>query len=61
MNSTREPDVVAGIRGAIEPSDVVASVVLGGSRARGIATELSDWDLYLEGDPEERWRRSPHS
>jgi hypothetical protein len=33
-------------------SDVVPSVVLGGSRARGLATELSDWDLYLRGDPE---------
>jgi hypothetical protein len=28
------------------------SVTLGGSRERGTATELSDWDLYLAGDPE---------
>jgi hypothetical protein len=27
-------------------------VTLGGSRERGRATELSDWDLYLVGDPE---------
>jgi hypothetical protein len=27
-------------------------VTVGGSRARGRATELSDWDLYLEGNPE---------
>ncbi len=30
----------------------MSSVVLGGSRARGAATELSDWDIYLAGDPE---------
>lgn len=27
-------------------------MTLGGSRSRGGATELSDWDLYLAGDPE---------
>ena len=27
-------------------------MTLGGSRERGRATEQSDWDLYLEGDPE---------
>jgi hypothetical protein len=27
-------------------------VTLGGSRERGRPTELSDWDLYLVGDPE---------
>jgi hypothetical protein len=53
VSSGGEPDVVAGIRGALERSDVVASVVLGGSRARGTATALSDWDLYLTGDAEE--------
>ena len=46
-----EPDVVSAIRDALGRSEVVYSVVLGGSRARGTATELSDWDLYLEGDP----------
>lgn len=44
--------MVAGIREALEGSNVVSSVVLGGSRARGTATELSDWDIYVEGDPE---------
>ena len=47
-----EPNVVAAIREVLERSEVVSSVVLGGSRARGEATELSDWDLYLEGEPE---------
>ena len=59
MSNAGEPDVVVGIRGALERSDVVASVVLGGSRARGTATELSDWDLYLEGDPEEMMAEIP--
>ena len=35
----------------VEASPAVESVTLGGSRARGRATELSDWDLYLDGDP----------
>jgi hypothetical protein len=47
-----QPDVVAGIREALDGSKVVSSVVLGGSRARGAATALSDWDLYVEGEPE---------
>jgi predicted nucleotidyltransferase len=47
-----EPDVVTAIRVALEGSRGVSSVTLGGSRAREKATELSDWDLYLEGDPE---------
>lgn len=47
-----EPDVVVATREALEASEAVSSVTLGGSRARGEATELSDWDLYLEGDPE---------
>jgi hypothetical protein len=47
-----EPDVVTAIREALDGSKVVSSVVLGGSRALGTATELSDWDIYLEGDPE---------
>jgi len=44
--------VVTAIREALSGSEVVSSVVLGGSRARGTATALSDWDLYVEGDPE---------
>jgi hypothetical protein len=44
--------VVSAIRSALGRSEVVSSVVLGGSRTRGLATELSDWDLYVEGDPE---------
>lgn len=50
MRWTSEPDVVAAIRRAVEASEGVTSVTLGGSRARGTATDLSDWDLYLEGD-----------
>jgi hypothetical protein len=41
---------VAAIWEALDGSKVVSSLVLGGSRARGTATELSDWDLYAEGD-----------
>ncbi len=44
--------MVTAIREALSGSKVVSSLVLGGSRARGTATELSDWDLYLEGEPE---------
>jgi len=49
---TGEPDVVSTLRQALGRSRHVSSVVLGGSRARGTPTELSDWDIYLEGDPE---------
>lgn len=48
----KEPEVVAAIRAALAGSRHVSSVVLGGSRSRETATELSDWDLYVEGDPE---------
>jgi hypothetical protein len=44
--------VVRSIREALEGCNIVSSVVLGGSRARGAATALSDWDLYVEGEPE---------
>jgi hypothetical protein len=44
--------VVRAIREALGGTEVVSSVVLGGSRARGEATALSDWDLYLGGEPE---------
>ena len=52
MTWVGEPAAVSAIREALGRSEVVSSVVLGGSRAQGVATELSDWDLYLEGDPE---------
>jgi hypothetical protein len=32
-------------------TDAVSALTLGGSRAKGAATKLSDWDLYLEGEP----------
>jgi hypothetical protein len=34
-------------------------VTLGGSRERGRATGLSDWDLYLDGDPERMMAEVP--
>lgn len=52
VTRTGEPEVVAAIRTALQNSGAVTSVTLGGSRERGRATELSDWDLYLVGDPE---------
>ena len=52
MSWTGEPEVVVAVRTALEHCGSVTSVTLGGSRERGSATELSDWDLYLEGDPE---------
>ena len=52
MTRTEEPEVVTAIRTALERCSAVTSVTLGGSRERGGATELSDWDLYLVGDPE---------
>ncbi len=52
MSWEGEPGVVAAVREGLERSKVVSSVALGGSRASGTATELSDWDIYLEGDPE---------
>jgi hypothetical protein len=47
-----EPEVVVAVRTALEHCSSVTSVTVGGSRERGGATELSDWDLYLTGDPE---------
>jgi len=54
-----EPDAIRAIRETLGASQVVSSVVLGGSRARGRATELSDWDLYVEGEPEGMMREIP--
>ena len=50
MAGRGEPEVVTAIRTALEHCSAVTSVTLGGSRERGRATELSDWDLYLAGD-----------
>jgi hypothetical protein len=49
---TEEPEIVVAIRAALERCNSVTSVTLGGSRELDRATELSDWDLSLEGDPE---------
>jgi predicted nucleotidyltransferase len=46
-----EPEVVTAVRTALEQCGAVTAVTLGGSRERGEATELSDWDLHLAGDP----------
>jgi hypothetical protein len=54
-----EPDAVSAIREALGRSKAVSAVVLGGSRARKTATELSDWDIYLEGDPERMMEEIP--
>lgn len=54
-----KPHAVSAIRAALERSGVVSSVTLGGSRAEERATELSDWDLYLEGDPEAMMAQIP--
>ena len=35
----------------LELSDAVSGISLGGSRAKDYATRLSDWDLYLNGEP----------
>src|SRR5262245_2940790 len=45
------PDVVRRVWQALELSDAVGGISLGGSRAKGYATRLSDWDLYLRGEP----------
>jgi hypothetical protein len=49
---TEGHEVVAAIREALDRCSGVTSVTLGGSRERGGATELSDWDFYLVGDSE---------
>ena len=45
------PHVVRAVWRALERSDAVGGIRLGGSRATGRATKLSDWDLYLYGEP----------
>jgi hypothetical protein len=59
VRRTEEPEVVVAIRTALAHCSSVTSVTLGGSRERGGATELSDWDLYLEGDPEQMMVQVP--
>jgi hypothetical protein len=50
---TREvPEVVTALREGLGASGVASSVTLGGSQARETATALSDWDIYVEGDPD---------
>jgi hypothetical protein len=46
------PEVVTALEQALAAMDAVSSVSLGGSRSREAATLLSDWDLYVEGDPD---------
>jgi len=57
--STEEPEVVAAVKTALEHCSSVTSVTLGGSRGLGSATDLSDWDLYLEGEPETMMAQVP--
>jgi hypothetical protein len=45
------PDVVRAVWQTLELSCSVGNISLGGSRAKGYATKLSDWDLYLKGEP----------
>lgn len=52
VSGVEEPQVVTAVRKTLDASNIIASVVLGGSRARGTATDLSDWDLYLNGEPD---------
>jgi hypothetical protein len=52
MPSLDAPEVVQAVWQALQSVPVVEAVRLGGSRAQGRATELSDWDLYLDGDPD---------
>ena len=46
-------DLEARVRSLLEPHPSIDGVQLGGSRARGDATPLSDWDVLVEGaDPD---------
>jgi hypothetical protein len=46
---TNTPDIVRAVWQTLEWSGAVGDISLGGSRAKGCATTLSDWDLYLKG------------
>ncbi|MBV9366189.1 MAG: nucleotidyltransferase domain-containing protein [Solirubrobacterales bacterium] len=51
MLPTEAPEIVRMVWHTLGSTDAVGALILGGSRAKGSATELSDWDLYLEGEP----------
>lgn len=53
------PEVVRLVWRTLESSEVVQGISLGGSRAKGYSTELSDWDLYLEGTPDKLMAKIP--
>ncbi|MFL5927430.1 MAG: nucleotidyltransferase domain-containing protein, partial [Gaiellaceae bacterium] len=59
MSPAEDPDVVTAILAKLGESEAVSSVGLGGSRARGTATALSDWDIYVEGDSERMMAEIP--
>ncbi|MFL5925710.1 MAG: nucleotidyltransferase domain-containing protein [Gaiellaceae bacterium] len=59
MSPAEDPDVVTAMLAKLGESEAVSSVVLGGSRARGTATALSDWDIYVEGDSERMMAEIP--
>lgn len=48
---TEAPKIVRMVWQTLRSTDAVSSLTLAGSRARGTATKLSDWDLHLEGEP----------
>jgi hypothetical protein len=47
---TEAPEIVRMVWQTLGSTDAVGAITLGGSRANGTATTLSDWDLYLEGE-----------
>src|SRR3954468_24888277 len=59
VSPAEDPDVVTAMLAKLGESEAVSSVVLGGSRARGTATALSDWDIYVEGDSERMMAEIP--
>ena len=52
MILSEAPEIVRLVWSALESSEGVDGLSLGGSRAKGYATELSDWDLFVEGHPD---------
>lgn len=62
--SKNEMNILAACKSAIESIDATAEVVLYGSRARGDATDESDYDLLIISDSqvtieaEDRFRRA---
>lgn len=53
------PEVVRLVWRTVASSKVVQGISLVGSRAKGYSTELSDWDLYLEGALDELMAEIP--